>query len=441
MADGKPEGKTVLVLSAGAPQSPLMAGALCAFVEHKKRFDIIYTSGAGALVGLLFAAPKDKSRDKALQGLVELGVSDLIYRFLPVNYKAFFKPGRLTQPIHRFAQHFKLNTFESTRVPKSRTAPSGRSESEQFKAKVDTAIDVIEEAIETSLGRAADRFIRLYNDLVDLWAAAITPIPPPGYWSKGLCAPLPFLEDLVDFDKLKRLGRSSDDKRRLEFYVNAFSPHKAREESEPQEGKSGIGIGMQLFSSEEIGPDQVRAAFAYPFIYPPVKIDGRLYFEGAELDPIGFGNLLRDVIRLINKKGELINRAEQLIVKERRPVTDDRMAGTAKTIVLIDVLASLSRYLLREPRNLWDAFGISIMMPVVAHAQNEVARFERLLNEAKEQQVQCPEFLKMSFDNIPEALGPHITEWSYSNMSQLFKIGREAGEKFLEVHGGKLPNA
>lgn len=422
MADGKPEGKTALVLSAGAPQSPLMAGALCAFLDRKMTFDIIYTSGAGALVGLLFVAPKDKSPDKALQGLVELGVSDLIYRFLPINYKAFFKPGRFTQPIHRFAQHFKLGTF--------RFPPMPEAQSDQEKQ-----INAIVKALEMRLERRIGWCTRLYNDLVDLWAAAITPVPPPGYWSKGLCAPLPFLEDLVDFDKLKRLGGVSQ----LEFYVNAFSPDKAREESQPQEGKSGIGIGMQLFSGKEIGPDQVRAAFAYPFIYPPVKIDGRLYFEGAELDPIGFGNLLRDVIKLLNREGRLIDRGgRELIDKEGRLVQPGEMAGTAKTIVLIDVLASLSKYLLREPRNLWDAFGVSIMMPVVAHAQNEVARFERLLKQADEQQVKRPEFLKLSFDSIPEELGPHLTDWSYSNMSKLFQIGREAGEKFLDQHGRKL---
>lgn len=39
--------KTVLVLSAGAPNSPLMAGALCAMYDQGITFDIIYTSGGG----------------------------------------------------------------------------------------------------------------------------------------------------------------------------------------------------------------------------------------------------------------------------------------------------------------------------------------------------------------------------------------------------------
>ncbi len=401
------EAKTVLMLSAGAPHSPLMAGALCALYKHKKKFDIIYTSGAGALVGLLFVAPKDKSPDRALEGLVELGVSDLIYRFLPVNYKAFFKPGPFTQPIHRFAQHFKLGTFE----PKTRT--NAAAPSTLATATVDTVIDAIGEAIETGLGRRVDRFRRLYNDLVDLWAAAITPTTL-NYWSKGVCQPLPFLEDLVDFGKLGKFGG--------DFYINAFSPDKARE-FKPEVGKSGTGSGMELFAKEDIGPDQVRAAFAYPFIYPPVKIDGRLYFEGADRDPIGFGNLLSIFGLKIDDKGNLIS--SQRIGKI--------------TIVLIDILASLSEYLLREPRNLWDAFGISIMVPVVAHALNEVARFERVIQRHQKPSRAKPthpkiKLLQLKFGKIPEDVGPHITDWSYSNMSTLFEIGRKAGKEFFDSH-------
>jgi hypothetical protein len=38
-------GKTALILSAGAPHSPLIAGALCALWDTGKTFDVIYTSG------------------------------------------------------------------------------------------------------------------------------------------------------------------------------------------------------------------------------------------------------------------------------------------------------------------------------------------------------------------------------------------------------------
>jgi NTE family protein len=408
--------KTALVLSAGAPHSPLMAGVLCAFVEENKTFDIIHTSGAGALVGLLFVAPKDKSPAEALKGLLDLGVSDLIYRHLPVyrffpaNYKAFFKPGPFTRPIHRLAQHFKLPAlrFAPTRETRS---PGDRSPEEE---RADALVKTWEDAFEKRIEQRVDAFRRLYNDLIDLWAAAITPAPlfP---WSKGLCAPLPFLEDLVDFGKLRAF--------KGEFYVNAFSADDARR-VEPRRGRSGTGSGIRLFDKDEIGPAEVRAAFAYPFIYTPVKIDGKLYFEGADRDPISFGNLLRK-IELVDQHGNLVE-----------------TGGTVKTIVLIDILASLSQYLLREPRNLWDAYGISIMVPVVAHAQKEVARFERLHERIVQEQRRGPRnFLKLSFDDFAEDFGPQITDWSYSNMSSLFEIGLKAGRKFLDEHGDKLPQA
>ena len=46
-----------LVLSGGAPLLTFMAGALVALDERGVKFDVISTSGAGMLVGLLYAAP------------------------------------------------------------------------------------------------------------------------------------------------------------------------------------------------------------------------------------------------------------------------------------------------------------------------------------------------------------------------------------------------
>ena len=66
------------VLSAGAPNSPLMAGALYAIHEKRRTFNLILTSGAGAIMGLLFMGPKGKSPPAGLRDVVEIGVSDPI---------------------------------------------------------------------------------------------------------------------------------------------------------------------------------------------------------------------------------------------------------------------------------------------------------------------------------------------------------------------------
>jgi hypothetical protein len=60
-------------------------------------FDVVSTSGAGMLIGLLYAAPKGRDRAAALQNTVNMGVHDAIYRFFPVNFKVFHKPGTLAR--------------------------------------------------------------------------------------------------------------------------------------------------------------------------------------------------------------------------------------------------------------------------------------------------------------------------------------------------------
>ncbi len=79
--------QTVLVLGGGAPNSTLMAGTLCAFEKKKIKFDMVYTSGAGAVMGLLYTAPNGSNPYDALRGTVDLmGVADSIYRVFPESY-------------------------------------------------------------------------------------------------------------------------------------------------------------------------------------------------------------------------------------------------------------------------------------------------------------------------------------------------------------------
>ena len=385
--------KTALMLSAGAPHSPLMAGALWALYDGLKRdgkvgedgqiFDVIYTSGAGALIGLLLAAPKGGDPLTALRSIVELGVSDPIYSLLPINFKAFFKPGPFTQPIQRMARLFKLGAFPFRPIP-GPTSPLGEWYNHWVKAG------------QTWMSVGDGGIRRLYNDLVDLWAAAITPTTLT-YWSKGVCDPLPFIEDLVDFKQLGEKGR--------DFFLNFTSAADiAKASKDAARGQSGTGTALQVFSRGDIRPDHVRAAFAYPFIYTPVKIGDRQYFEGANWEPISFGRFLETVSKDV------------------------------KTVVLIDIVSKLERFLLREPRNLWDAFGLSIILPVVAHAKKELARFEKDVHDGYYKTSEFNfRFLKIEFE-ISDQQATHILDWSYSNMSTMFNIGCAEGEKFFQNH-------
>src|ERR1700751_1363820 len=93
-----------LVLGGGAPNLTLMAGAVAALDDAGMKFDVVSTCGAGALVGLLYAAPKGGDRAAALRNTVDLGVHDLIYDVFPVNFKMFHKPGTLAEAYTRFWQ-------------------------------------------------------------------------------------------------------------------------------------------------------------------------------------------------------------------------------------------------------------------------------------------------------------------------------------------------
>ena len=90
---GSRAGKRALVLGAGAPNSALIAGALVAFIDRGISFDVVSTSGAGALIGLLYACPKGGNPKQALSRWPDLGVHDQIYNWFPANYKVFMKPG------------------------------------------------------------------------------------------------------------------------------------------------------------------------------------------------------------------------------------------------------------------------------------------------------------------------------------------------------------
>ena len=96
-----------LVLGGGAPNLPLMTGALLALDEAGIDFKVITTTGAGMVVGLLYAAPRkrdpddswEETRRAALRGTRDWGIDDFIYESGPINYKIFQKPGVMAQAI------------------------------------------------------------------------------------------------------------------------------------------------------------------------------------------------------------------------------------------------------------------------------------------------------------------------------------------------------
>jgi NTE family protein len=340
---------TALLLGGGAPTLTLQAGALVALDERGVSFHAISTAGAGMVIGLLYAAPKGMSRREALANTREMGVDDLIYDWLPVNFKVFHKPGGLAS-IYRY-------WLQSLPRAAPATTPAGRLLADWM-----------------ALGFA-------------MWCPSNLTMT-----STGLCEHAPWIDDIVDFKKLRGFEG--------EFYMNAYNLTDGKKE---------------IFTKKQINAEHFRAALAFPFIYPPFSINGKAYIEGSAIDTLCFEGLLkyrRDRLER-EKAGETATR--ELAVLE--PLTD---------VIVFDVLSS--KKIIREPKTLYDAWIQSIMIPLVEIAKDDVALFVHRYNEEWKLNL-----LKIRFE-IPDEHWPKVLDWSYSNLSTLYDIGYQAGHDFCDEH-------
>lgn len=197
--------------------------------------------------------------------------------------------------------------------------------------------------------------------------------------SKGLCAHVPFVEHIVDFKKLP--GVAPD------FYVNAYNISDHR---------------METWGKETITHAHYQAALSFPFLYPPFELNGKKYVEGAVFDCLNY-----------------------------QPFTAPLGGAHAdvETIVVLDVLGI--EKLIREPRNLWDAYVVSIITPLVETARNDTELFELKYNRDAHGQP-LRRVLKMPFA-IPDEHFAHALDWSRSNLEKLFWIGYHSARAFCRT--------
>ena len=353
-----------LVLGGGAPNLTLMAGAVAALDDAGVEFDIVSTSGAGMLIGLLYAAPKgttgDIKRDRAaaLKNTVNMGVHDAIYSFFPVNFKVFHKPGTLAQAYTKFWQQSASPLF----------APWA-------------------EAWKHFLGKfSSPDAQRFFDDWAALMLATFCPSDLSAT-SQGMCQPAPFVEQAVDFSKLKEF--------KGEFYMSAYCIESGK---------------MEIFEKKDITIEHFQAALAFPLIYAPFKMNGKTYLEGAAKDTLNF-------------KGLLEHR------KDYSEVID--------TIVVLDVLGM--KELITEPRSLYDAWVKSIIVPLTAIAKDDIKLFEGLHLKDPESLKKYfggkkPNLVKIDFHKqISHNNWPNVLDWSYSNLSALYEAGYRAGSATAET--------
>jgi len=328
-----PTGKIAAVLGGGAPNAQLMSGALTAFIDHEYDFDFISSAGAGSLIGLLYAAPKDKSPREALYTSVNWAVSDPIYNLYPVDYKVFHKLGPWTEMFYNWGK----------------TLP-------RYKPDRD--------------GRYNNPWHRFYNDMVDFWVAAITPGTMTAA-SKGVCSTQPIISNAIDFDALHASHR--------EYYLNAFNLSTK---------------DLVTFSKEEINPETFMASLCMPYIYPPYHYNDTFYTEGASHDPLG-------LLALVERHGDELD-----------------------YVVCFDVM---NRSLYQLPSDLWDAFNLMIMNPLV-----QVAEMSLLLYHILSLQTDLPPLYIVPFP-MPPHIEKTLLSWSYSNAERLWDVGYECGDEFAKA--------
>ncbi|WP_338846642.1 patatin-like phospholipase family protein [Massilia sp. W12] len=348
----KPGGKRALLIGGGAPNSSLIAGALVAFLEKKVHFDVISTSGAGTLMGLLYKAPRNGDAKKSLQAWAKAGVSDAIYRWFPIDYKVFQKPG-LGAELYR--NMLLANPF--TRPYVDMFAPNA-----QF---------------------------GLWPDIVNFWLSTFSPMYLTPF-SLGMCAHLPFINEAVDFAQVKKMKE--------QFYISSYNLDKE---------------AMEIWDKGQITADHVKAAFAFPFIYPPYHMNGNDYIEGAAVDSLNFEALVSD---------------------------DEKTPGIERdieSIVIFEILGN--KKLIQKPDYLYDAWVNSIITPLVQNTKDDIKLFELVHNRDPVTGKPKRKLLKVPLmKDIPEQHWKHVLDWSNSNVELLYKLGYEAGLEFCEKHKAEL---
>ena len=169
-----------LVLGGGAPNLPLMSGALLALDEAGVEFKVVSTTGAGMLIGLMYAAPRHGTREETLLATREMGVHDAIYNVFPVNYKIFHKSGPMAEAYTKFHQEWLA------KMPR-------RNSSERF-----------------------------ISDMTQFWMASMCPSDMSPN-QNGLCQPPPWIDMVVDFSKLRDFPG--------EFVMSAYCIEEEKETS------------------------------------------------------------------------------------------------------------------------------------------------------------------------------------------------------------------
>ncbi|HSF94119.1 MAG TPA: patatin-like phospholipase family protein [Thermohalobaculum sp.] len=478
-----------IALGGGAPNLTLMTGALLALDEAGVEPQVVTTTGAGMVAGLLYAAPRregpdetwQQARRRALASTREMGIDDLIYDQFPVNYKIFQKPGKLAEAYAHVVNPVVWSIPRETRRQ------------------------------------------RLLGDAMGFMAAMMQPASLSAA-SKGLCQPPPWIDLMVDFGDLKRNMAAAKRKFRLTAYCIEDGDERTFDES-------------------EITAEHFKAALAMPFIYAPYKMkddrDGKMKswleasaFRTMELNPgdvmtenkiktliyfdlMGNDNLIGEPKNLIDAWGksivapltqiaqqqlaaaevklgavtlldryatmiedlqgitwdikealdeaklkglddaghELVKKLDEMIDGKRAKMNQQFDERVSEVIGKLDGDSTLAKRMKRRLEKRQEVMARHLATITDDREADEYAEkaeermykagenqiYKAIFKAGREELSALPKMLRMPFrDLIPEEHWPKVLDWSHSNMSTLFDIGYETGQNFVEKHAGAL---
>ena len=133
------------------------------------------------------------------------------------------------------------------------------------------------------------------------------------------------------------------------------------------------------------------------YICPQQCINGKWYGEGSYLDSLNYQGLLE---------------ADKDI----------------DTIVVMNIMNKEA--VIRTPKDLYDAYNLSIMLPFITIAEDDTKLFEAKHKGKRN-------LLKVGF-HIPEDRAPYVMDWSASNFRTLRDIGYKAGMDFYKKNKALL---
>ena len=232
---------------------------------------------------------------------------------------------------------------------------------------------------------------RFWSDLYSMMVISMSPMMTTPLSENISRIPVEALSSLVDFNKLNNLNEGVPEDQHKYVYINAMNVTDKK---------------IEIFDHTQITPEHLMAGSSLYFLTPQTKIDGKWYAEGSYLDSINFQGILEE--------HEEIDR-----------------------IVVMNILDGDA--LIRRPTNLYDAYILSVVLPFISIARDDIKIFdlkyntEHVVQGGKAVAKKTRKLMTVDFE-IPEKDIPKLCEWSHSNFEALKNIGYEAGKKFYEQY-------